>query len=244
METPTFIGISRQMALRNRLDVVANNVANLNTPGFKKETLLFSEHIVRPDGRDRVQEPLSLVVDRAQFRDTGDGIINYTGGTFDVALQGPGFFGVQGPGGEQVYTRAGNFTLSADGELVTPTGDLVLDQGGGTITIPTDQTNFTIDGQGNIFGQDGQVATLMVREFDDVQSMETIGRNYLTTDEAGRDSETTTVTQGAIEGSNVNGVSEVTQMIDVLRSYQGIQNFIQSEHDRQRSMIRALSDEQ
>ena len=242
MENTIYIGLSRQVALRQSMNTVANNIANMNTPGFKGERLMFSEYINRPD--KKVQEPLSLVMDRAQFRITEQGPLQFTGGTYDVALEGSGYFGVQGPGGETMYSRAGNFTLNADGQMVNASGHFVLGAGGQPITVPAEATNITIDKKGNIYSDTGQIDQLMVVEFENLQAMEANGFGLLTTDEAGQQSETTKVIQGSLEGSNVQGVQEMTEMIDILRTYQSVQRMLQNEHDRQRSMIRSMSDSQ
>ena len=111
MENTIYIGLSRQVALRQSMNTLANNIANINTPGYRGSKTMFSEHISRPD--KKVQEPLSQVIDRAQFIDTSAGGIKFTGATFDVALEGPGFFGVRA-NGQDYFTSAGNFTINKD----------------------------------------------------------------------------------------------------------------------------------
>lgn len=240
MENTIYIGLSRQVALRENMNNIANNIANMNTPGFKGQQMMFSEYITRPD--KKVQEPLSMVLDRAQFQVTEQGPLSFTGNAFDVALEGPGYFGVQGPEDQEMYTRAGNFTLNADGQLVTPSGHFVLGTGGKPINIPAEESNITIDKAGNIFGNNGQLDQLMIKEFDNVQDMRPNGFGMMDTDQAGANAEQTIAVQGSLEGSNVKGVLEMTNMIDVLRSYQSVQRMLQGEHDRQRSTIRALSE--
>lgn len=240
MENTIYIGLSRQIALRQSMNTLANNIANMNTPGFKGQQMMFSEYIDRPD--KKVQEPLSLVMDRAQFRVTEQGPLRFTGGTYDVALEGRGYFGIRGLGDEVMYTRAGNFTLDADGQMVTASGHFVLGAGGQPINIPAEENNITIDKAGNIYGAGGQIDQLMVMEFDNDQDLTATGFGLLKTDQVGQQAESTTVIQGSLEGSNVKGVQEMTHMIDVLRSYQSVQRMLQGEHDRLRSMIRGLSE--
>lgn len=240
MENTIYIGLSRQMALRESMNTIANNIANVNTPGFKGSQMMFSEYVARPD--KKVQEPLSLVLDRAQYTQTDQGPLQYTGNPMDVALEGDAYFGVQAPDGQTMYTRAGNFSMNAEGELINASGHLVMGSGGQAITIPAEETNITIDKAGNISGAAGQIDQLMVVEFENVQDLRPNGFGMMATDQAGQQSETTRVVQGALEGSNVQGVKEMTGMIDVLRTYQSVQRMLQSEHDRQRSMIKALSE--
>ena len=98
MENGAYIGLSRQMVLRTGMDLVANNIANASTPGYRTQTPLFAEHLADPKGG---REAISMVTDYGQFDSTKEGPMRMTGGELDVALNGPGFFGVNGPEGLQ-----------------------------------------------------------------------------------------------------------------------------------------------
>ncbi|PZQ48465.1 MAG: flagellar basal-body rod protein FlgF [Micavibrio aeruginosavorus] len=237
MENSIYVGLSGQVALQEKMDLIANNVANLNTPGFRGQNAVFKEFI---SDQRRMKEDVSLVYDIGQYEVTDPGPIKLTGNPLDVALVGPGFLGVQTPDGVQ-YTRAGNFGLSANGELITATGQRVANQGGGTISIPQEARYVTIDQNGVISTDEGPVGNLMVAEFKDYQKMEPAGNGLYKTDEPATPAADTRVLQGKIEGSNVQPILEMTRMIDVLREYQSVQNIMQTEHQRQQTMIQRLS---
>ncbi len=238
MENSIYLGLSRQVVLRNNMDIIANNVANVNTPGYRAQNLLFAEHISDPSGGD---EPLSFVYDKGEYKNTQAGPVHVTGNPLDVSLEGPGFLGVVGPGGQTYYSRAGNFMLSPDGTLMTQAGHPVADSGGSPISIPSNSREIKIDSRGIISNQEGQVGQLMVVEFDNPQSLKPYGDNMYTTDDAPKPSEKTVVKQGQVEGSNVLAVLEVTRMIDTLRNFQSMQNILNTENERMRTAIQKLT---
>ena len=236
MENSIYVGLSGQVALEAKLALVANNVANINTPGYRGQNAVFKEYI---SDQKRMKEDVSLVYDIAQYEVTDPGPIKLTGNPLDVALVGPGFLGIQTPEGVQ-YTRAGNFALNALGELVTSRGFKVAGQGGGTISIPEDAEYVNIGPDGSITTDQGVIGGLMVAEFDDYQKMEPQGNGLYKYDGASKPVTDTRVIQGKVEGSNVSGVIEMTRMVDLMREYQSIQNIMQSEHERQRTAIQRI----
>jgi flagellar basal-body rod protein FlgF len=242
METPIYIALSRQMVLRAQMDVVANNIANANTSGFKAEMMLMSEV-------DMPAEPgvdLSYVQDFATARDFSPGTLRPTGNDLDVAIQGNGFFAVQTPQGVR-YTRLGRFQLDANGTLVTSHGYPVL-AGGSPVTLNPD------DGPVNI-AEDGSISTDLARNG---QMMSAVGKLDVV-DFANRDALTPVddtmfdagtqpptaatgkLAQRMLEDSNVNPIVEMTNMIEVTRNYQSVQRFIDAEHERQRRAISSIT---
>ena len=241
MENSTYIGLSRQIALQEQMDMVANNIANLNTPGYREHNVVFLEYLSRQRNAEKAgNDSISMVHDYGQFMNTENGPLRRTENPLDVALEGPGFFGIQTPDGVQ-YSRAGNFQLNGNRELVTGSGMLVADAAGGTIAIPEDATEIIIARDGTVSTNAGELAQLMVVEFENPQVLVPQGNGLYKTETPGTPSENTRVLQGMVEGSNVNAVLEMTRMIDVSRAYQSTQRMMQSEHDRQRSMIQTLS---
>jgi len=239
MENSIYLGLSKQTALFKDLDIVSNNIANMNTPGYRAQNMVFEEFISDPRGTD---DPLTFPLDAGQYDNTQAGSISFTGNPLDVSLEGDGFFGVQGPGGETVFTRAGNFQLNSNGDLMTAQGFLVADSGGATINIPRDATEIKIDEKGFISTQNGTVGQLMVNEFANPQALEPIGNNlYRSPNDPGAASLETRVKQGQLEGSNVKPVIEMTRMIKVSRSFQAMQNVLQTEGDRLRTAIQRLT---
>ncbi len=237
MENSLYVGLSGQVALEAKMAIIANNVANMATPGYKGQNAVFKEYI---SDQRRMKEDVSLVYDVGQYQMTDPGPIKVTGNSLDVALVGPGFFGIQTPEGTQ-YTRAGNFSLNALGQLVNARGALVANAGGGVITIPSDAKYVSIDQTGAIYTDQGQVDKLMVSEFANYQKLDPQGNGLYKTDEAAKPATETKVLQGKLEGSNVSPVVEMTRMIDVSREYQAVQNMMQNEHERMRTMIQRMS---
>lgn len=236
MENSLYVGLSGQVALEAKMAVIANNVANVATPGYRGQNALFKEFI---SDQRRMKEDVSLTYDYGQYQITDPGPIKMTGAPLDVALVGPGFFGVQTPEGVQ-YTRGGNFALNAIGQMVTARGQLVADQGGGTISVPPDAQWISIDEKGVVSTDQGTVGNLMVAEFKDYQKLDPAGNGLYRTDEQPTPAAETRVLQGKLEGANVQAVVEMTRMIDVMREYQAVQNVMQTEHDRQRTAIQRL----
>jgi flagellar basal-body rod protein FlgF len=237
MENTIYLGLSRQMTLQTKLDVIANNVANMSTPGYRGQNLLFSEYVSKPRGST---DSLSFVYDPGQYQNTESGSVSYTENPLDIYLSGPGFMGVQGPDGIN-YTRAGNLEMRADGTLITSAGFPVAGAGGGAIVVPANSREISIDENGFVSNQDGQLGQLMIMEFENLQELKPLGNNLYKTDAAGAAAENTVVRQGALEGSNVNPVLEMTRMIDALRSFQNVHNIMNSENERLRTAIQQLT---
>lgn len=245
MENPVFIGLSRQVALRSQMDLIANNIANMSTPGYRAQNMVFTEYLATPEGKQNeisdVEQNISQVLDYGHYQDSRPGAMEFTGNELNVALAGPGYLGVQAPDGETAYSRNGIFQINLNGELVTGQGMPVLDEGGGIISIPEDSRFIKIGEDGSIATDQGVVGKLMVSEFENQQDLEAFGDNLYKTDAAPQEPVNTRVKQGMIEGSNVQPVLEMTRMIEVSRAYQSTQNMLKSEHDRQRSMISKLT---
>lgn len=237
MENSIYIAISRQNVLKQRMNLVANNIANMNTTGFKSEHSLFLEEVVKAK---KSEEPLSMVLDYGQYRSMRQGPLEYTQNPLDVALEGPAYLAVETNDGTR-YTRAGSLKINNEGELVTSAGIPVLDEGGARINIPPTVQSITISETGDILTEEGGVGTLQVAEFEFPHNLKATGRGLYKTDDLPLDENTTRVVQGALEKSNVNGVMEMTEMIEVSRQYQSNQRLIQNEHDRVRSAIKKLT---
>lgn len=239
MENSLYVGLSRATVLQTQMDLVANNIANLNTPGYRAQNILFKEMVSDPKGQGPAY---SMVMDIGQFETTTPGAIEHTGNSLDVALQGPGFFGVVTPGGIR-YSRAGNFTLNPNGQIVTASGQPVASAGGSPITVPAGSKELKIDEAGNVSTEAGQVGQLQVVEFPNTEALVLEGGGLYRADGnlAPTPGTNTRVMQGMLEGSNVQGVVEVTRMIGILRDYQSVQKLLQTEHDMSRNAIQRLT---
>lgn len=240
MENALLIGLSRQTALRNQLDVVANNLANLNTSGYKSQSLLFEEYLM-PVAEASEFEPgdrtLSYVVDYRTIYDQGQGAITETGNPLDLAINGDGLFVVQTAGGE-AYTRNGAFHLDDAGLLVTADGRPVLGDGG-PLQFTADDDSISIASDGTVSTRTGEKGKIRLVRFDDPRELERIGDNLfrggtpLAVDNP-------KMTQGAVERSNVEGVVEITRMIEITRSYQAVSKMLSDSDDLLRKAIDEL----
>ncbi len=237
MENTIYIGLSKQMVLQNSMNTIANNIANMNTSGFRAQHPVFEEFISDPQYND---DPLSFVYDYGQYQNTAPGSIEQTGNQLNIALSGPGFISIEMPDGKTAYTRDGNFQKTADGTLVNSSSFPVIGDGG-PISIPPTATEVTIDERGVVSDQNGPIGQIKIVEFENVQDLEPKGNNLYVTDAPEQEAQNTIVKQGFLEGSNVNPVLEVTDMIKVLRSFQGVQKMLESEHERLISAIQKLS---
>ncbi len=242
MENAQLISLSRQIALRRQMDVVANNIANVNTTGFKGEQILFEEYLM-PVAKDRdfpwPDQPLSYTQDWATMHDLSGGAMVQTGNPLDVALQGEGFLTVMTPGGER-WTKAGALQINSEGILVNLDGFPVLADGG-EVQFDAEEADITIAADGTIATAAGIKGRLQIVEFANPQELTREGNNLF----AGGTplpATQTRVEQGFIERSNVSGVAEMTEMIRVSRSYQSLASLMQRQDEIRRSAIQRLGD--
>ncbi len=229
MENTTYIALSGAAALERRMAVVANDIANMNTTGFKSEAPLFVEYLVKP----AQDESYSMVLDQGTMRNTAPGPLLQTGNPLDVALEGDGYLQVETLDGLR-YTRAGSLTMNPDRTLVTVSGLPVLDDNGAQITFPPNAADITISPDGSVFTDKGPVGKIGVYTFAHEQKIQELGNGLLATDETPTVAEHTQVRQGFLEQSNVQPVLEMTNMISVSRQYESIQKTLQRQNDLMR----------
>ncbi len=242
MENASYIALSRQATLREQLAVTAQNVANLNTPGYKAQRTLFVEYLAEPEGRASrygVDPAVSMVIDQAVLRDIRPGPVDRTGNTLDVALVGDGYLVVETPAGPR-YTRNGRLSIDIDRRLVDGNGLPILDKRDREITIPQDAGEITILEDGTITTAEGEVGQLQIVAFDRANELIPLGGNLLTTNQVPQDAVDTRVAQGMVERSNIQAAVEMTRLIEVSRAYERAGSLIKSEHDRQRDAIKRL----
>jgi flagellar basal-body rod protein FlgF len=250
MQNTLLIGLSRQATLERQLDVVANNVANVNTTGFKADRSVFQEYLMPTAHEDNFvgnDRRLSYVQDRATFHDFSQGAAEQTKNPLDLAIDGSGFLVVQTPGGER-YTRDGGLQMNGEGQLVTAAGNPVLGTSGPIVFQPTDHDiNITPDGtitvvEGNN-RTDSVRGKLRVVSFPEAQKMLKEGLNLYASGEGSPQPDTkSALRQGFIEKSNVNAVAEMSRMIEVTRAYTQISTLLQQQSDLHKSAIEKLAD--
>jgi flagellar basal-body rod protein FlgF len=251
MQNALLIGLSRQVALSRELDVVANNVANINTTGYKADRSVFEEYL-SPTARTGASShsKVSYVRDRGTWHNLTQGPVEHTGNPLDVAIDGKGFLVVQTPQGER-YTRNGSLQIGANGVLMTADGNPVLGEAG-PITIQSKDRQISINAQGTVSVREGtstidsERGRLRLVSFDDAQSAR------IAKDGAGLFSAPEGVTpqpdtkskilQGALEKSNVQSVVEITRMIEISRNYDQIAAMMSAQSNLASSAIDKLAD--
>ncbi len=244
-----YIGSSGMNAQQNRLDVISNNLANVDTAGYKKDITVsksFSELLLRRTEADGVYQnsfgsadvapiigKLGLGVETNEnFTDFEQGSFRSTNSNTDLALSGNGFFAVQTPNGER-YTRNGNFLLGKEGLLVTKDGYPLMGENG---YIRIEDSNITINEDGMIYSKSGDfIDRVKVVRFDNERYLKKMGNSLWTSNDISGDAyiaegnERPKMMQGYMETSNVNVVNEMVKMIEVNRAYEANQKTIQSE---------------
>lgn len=235
MDNSLLVSLSQQLAAYRAMDVIANNLANVSTPGFKRESAKFEEYMVRlrPSEDQKGPQTVSFVKDAGVLRDAAQGNIEATGATYDVALNGSGYFQVQTPAGMR-YTRDGHFSLDANGNLVTSEGYQVQGDGGAITITPTDgDINIAQDGSVSsvINGASNQLGKIKVVDFADDTALVKEGSNLYSTSQIPNTTTTTTMRQGALEASNVQPVIEISHMIEVMRAYEATATLSKSQQD-------------
>lgn len=235
MDSAGYVTLSRQSGLMREMQGVANNIANLSTAGFRREGVIFAEHVVGlSEGPS-----LSMATASARVVDLQQGGVSQTGATFDFAIQGDGFFLVQSPDGQRL-TRAGSFTPGPTGELMTADGARLLDEGGSPVVVPPATLDVVLGADGTLSSAGQPIARIgLWQPADPVALRHQSGTLFDAGDvqpaEAGA-----RVLQGYLEDSNVNPVTEVARMVEVQRAYELGQGFLDREDQRMRGAIETL----
>jgi flagellar basal-body rod protein FlgF len=245
MNLASNIAVSRLVAAQRAMDITAGNLANVDTPGYKSEHVLFTDWLSRQgsslgSSSAGASEPtVAYVQDRATWRDQAAGTLTHTGNPFDLALSGTGYFTVKTPDGSRL-TRNGRFGPMPDGTLSDMAGNALLDTAGQPIKLAPTDTVVTIAGDGTVSSQNGQLGKIGVVEPSDPMRVTAEGGTLFRADVPTTQVTTPGMVQGATESSNVQPVLEVTRMMDGLRQFQFVTEMVQAENDRQQSAIDKL----
>lgn len=235
MESTGYTTLTRLSGLAREMDVIANNIANAATTGFRTEEMIFSEYI-----QDVEEGPsISMALGDIRWLNYAQGTLSPTGGSLDFAIEGDGFFLVQTPGGERL-TRAGSFATNANGDLVTNDGYPVLDAGGAPVFIPP-MTDIGVAADGTISADGVAVGQIGIVVPSDPTTMQREGGTMFLAEGGYDAAENPRVVQGFLEASNVSPVAEVARMISVQRAYELGQSFLDREDDRVRNMLKTLT---
>lgn len=240
MENTSYIALSRQMGLWRQLEVVANNMANANTPGFKAEQMMFREFLVDTRSSERAMGPkLSFVQDFGTLRDTREGTLSKTDNPFDFAIHGEGWFQVETESGMR-YTRNGHFRLDENGMMVNTNGFAVMDENDNPIILAPNEARIEVSQDGTVSTENGAVARIKVVRFANEQQMRKAGDTLFDTAEQPETIARPFIAQGMVEESNVQPVVEVTRMTQILHQYQAMQKMIDTEHERRVKAMEVL----
>jgi len=239
LENTAYVGLSHEMALRRQLDVVANNLANMNTTGYKAERVLFGDYLMQAGAGDKV----AFVLDKGTARNLEDGRLASTDNPLDLAIEGRGYFVVDAPQGQR-YTRSGHFRLGPQGQLVTGDGLAVLDKSGKPITLTAEDVDFRVNGDGSIVSKRGPIATLDLVSFQNEQSLLKEGSNLYAAPDgvtAQPADKRVQVRQGMIENSNVVPIIELSNMLELQKTYEATRDFLDKDNDLRRRSIQSLA---
>lgn len=241
METSTYIALSRQGGLRRQMDIVAHNIANMNTAGFKGEDMMFVEHLVKSRGGEKLLgNKLAYARDISTLINFNEGPMEKTGNPLDLAITGDGFFVVRTPQGER-YTRNGRFKLDEGGQLVNQAGLPVLSSAGQPFILAPEDTEITVSRDGTVSTNNGNLGKLKLVRFENPQQLKRSASGLYASESPPIDVEQPSIAQGMLEGSNVQPIFEMAKMIDISRTYDNVRNFIEREDDRMRNMIREMA---
>ena len=235
METAGYATLSRQSGLMREMQIVANNIANSATTGYRQEGLIFSEYI------QSGPEQSSMSMSRANIRNTSmeQGSLTQTNGTFDLAIEGEAFFKIETPAGERL-TRSGAFSPNAEGDLVTADGYRVLDSGGSPVFVPGDAETINVAPDGTITADGNPVGQIGLFKPAEAQSLIREDGVMFRVEGDVEETEDAQILQGFVEGSNVNPMSQMARMIEIQRAYEMGQSFLETEDQRIRNAIKNL----
>jgi flagellar basal-body rod protein FlgF len=240
MDNSFMVGLSAQRVLQQRMDMTANNLANMTTAGFKTERLVTRELSENPAAAHDIPNEIAFVDSWMLQRDFTTGPLEQTGNPLDLAIDGEGFFVVQTRAGE-AYTRDGRFEVNELGQVVTRSGELVLGNGG-PITIDPNAGEFSISREGTLVQNNAEVDTFRTVAFNTPGALEKVGNNlWRATDEQPRPPQNSKIAAGFVEGSNVNAVAELTQMIEISRAYQSVSKLISDSDQLRAASIEKLA---
>ena len=240
MDNASLVSLSYQLAAFRSMDVIANNLANASTPGFKRESVKFEEYVqpVQPAEGQSGSQSLAFVRDAGVVRDLSDGSLEHTGSPYDLAINGNGYFAVQTPAGER-YTRNGHFSLNSEGVIVTGEGYPLLGEGG-PITVSVDDGDISFGADGTVSGKQGQIGKVRMVDFANERAMTKEGSSLYATSQSPAPASGAALSQGMLESSNVQPVLEISRMIEVMRAYEATATLAKNTDDLKRQAVEKL----
>lgn len=236
MSDSVYPTLGRQSGLLREMDIIAQNIANVSTTGYRASGVIFSEHVV-----DTGRKTPSVSMAHGDGRRMVDvqGGIERTGGTFDLAIEGAGYFLVD-VGGTPHLTRSGAFVSGPDGALLTVEGYPVLDGGEAPIVLPLGTESVVIAPDGTVSADGQPVAQVGVFAPTDPHAMNRFAGTMFDAQGAYEPLLDARIQQGALESSNVDPVLQIARMVTVQNAYELGQGFLDREDDRLRSVMRLM----
>ncbi len=250
MNKGIYVATSGSLAQERAMDIISNNMANMNTTGFKADRMLFQTYLPKTAAAvanaptsDEIKagitgnktDDIAYMFSSQSYTNFEQGALQKTGNTFDIALDGNGFMAVETPTGER-YTRGGAFKIDSAGQLVTADGYKVLGHSGSPITVGNEEFSVRDDGLITVSG--GGTEQLKIVDFADRSQLKKSGQGFFVAEEGMEPAEPTAkVRQGYLEASNINPVAEMTRMITALRTYEAFQKSIYSNDDMTTRLI-------
>lgn len=241
MDQISAIAASGFRARMESLDLLANNMANASTSGYKGDGEFYSVYTSEAADADASESPAALPMVQRQYTDFAQGLIESTNNPLDLALTGKGLFVVKGPSGP-LYTRNGNFHLSPDGTVGTVEGYPLLLSDGKELKVDTAHP-FEISQDGSV-RQEGQVlGQLQLAEFKDTSMLVKQGFNYFRSANGQTPAEAADVQvqQGKVEASNVNAAHGAVRLVGVLRQFEVMQKAVSLSNDMGRKAIEEVA---
>lgn len=229
-----YTAAASMLARMNQLDVVGNNLANTNTVGFKQDSLHFRALL---DGRAMSTNKSAITGSEAVSITFGQGSLVDTSSSFDLALEGRGFFVVRA-GDREYYTRNGHFTLNEKGELMTSQGYQVIGENG---PIQVKNDDFKVNPNGEIIANSAIDDKLLIVDFADISELTKRGENlFAATPTAATRPTSAVVRQGYLEESNVNALQQMIELIDIQHAFESSQKAIQAGDETLRRAVNDL----
>jgi flagellar basal-body rod protein FlgF len=237
MSNAVYAAIARQEGLAREMQVVANNIANAGTTGYRADRAVFAELVL---GTGAQTPSLSMGHLAGHYFQEAEGGLRRTGARLDLAIQGDGFFMVEAPQGLRL-TRAGHLQISPEGQLIDGKGSPVLDDGGGPINIPPEASTVNVTRDGSISANGiliGRIGVVVPNE-----RLERDANAYFSAPDGFQDIEPRQIVQGALEQSNVSPVIELARLVEVQRAYEAGQALMDREDERVSRVITALREQ-
>jgi flagellar basal-body rod protein FlgF len=242
MDNSINIALSRLATQQRAMDIVAGNLANISSPGYHAERLVFADWLTKePTGAvARGDGQIAFTQARATYRDHTEGTITQTGNQLDLALAGEGYFNVQTPNGDRL-TRAGRFTLRNDGTITDESDHPLLDVNGNPMRVSTADTQLTVKADGTLTSENGTLGQIAVIAPNDPNRITAEGSRLFRADVPTAQVAKPKIVQGAVEDSNVQPITEVTRMITTERDFQFVTQYVQAEGQRKQNAINKIA---